>query len=61
MTDSKGNKTERDEVQFVEFNQFKNDEVELARQLLFELPQQVEEYFYLMGIEPKDIISRNSK
>ena len=31
MVDSKGNKTERDLVQFVEFKEFKNNGVELAR------------------------------
>jgi hypothetical protein len=31
MVDSKGNRTTRDLVQFVEFNKFKNNGVELAR------------------------------
>ena len=34
MTDSKGNKTERDLVQFVEFQKFKGDGVQLAREVL---------------------------
>ena len=50
MVDSKGNRTERDLVQFVEFKKFKRNGVELAREVLFELPRQVEEYFELMGI-----------
>lgn len=52
MVDSKGNKTERDLVQFVEFKKFKNNGVALAREVLQELPRQVEEYFELMAIEP---------
>ena len=50
MVDSNGNRTERDLVQFVEFKKFKRNGVELAREVLFELPRQVEEYFELMGI-----------
>ena len=42
MTDLNGNKTQRDLVQFVEFSEFKDNGVELARQVLQELPRQVE-------------------
>ena len=35
MTDSKGNRTQRDLVQFVEFSKFKNDGVTLAQEVLF--------------------------
>lgn len=41
MMDSQGNKTERDLVQFVEFNKFKNSGVALAREVLEEVPRQV--------------------
>lgn len=41
MTDLNGNKTQRDLVQFVEFSEFKDNGVELARQVLEELPRQV--------------------
>lgn len=34
MTDLNGNKTQRDLVQFVEFSEFKDNGVELARQVL---------------------------
>jgi hypothetical protein len=34
MVDSKGNKTERDLVQFVEFTEFKNNGVTLAKEVL---------------------------
>lgn len=50
MIDSNGNRTERDLVQFVEFANFKNNGVELAREVLYELPRQVAEYYELMGI-----------
>ena len=50
MVDSHGNRTERDLVQFVEFKKFKRNGVELAREVLHELPRQVEEYFELMAI-----------
>jgi hypothetical protein len=41
MTDFQGNKTQRDLVQFVEFSQHNNNGVELAREVLEELPRQV--------------------
>lgn len=34
MTDKDGNKTERDLVQFVQFSQYNNNGVELAREVL---------------------------
>jgi hypothetical protein len=55
MQDSKGRKNIRDLVQFVEFRNFKNNGVELAREVLDELPRQVEEYYQLMGIGPEKI------
>ncbi len=41
MMDKQGNKTERDLVQFVEFEKFKNNGIALAREVLEELPRQV--------------------
>jgi hypothetical protein len=41
MTDMQGNKTERDLVQFVVFSEHNNNGVELAREVLEELPRQV--------------------
>lgn len=58
MTDYQGNKTQRDLVQFVEFAQHNNNGVELARQVLEELPRQVEEYHQLIGIIP-DMYKKN--
>ena len=54
MTDLNGNRTQRDLVQFVEFSEFKDNGVELARQVLEELPRQVEEYHMLVGMTPAD-------
>jgi hypothetical protein len=34
--------------------------VELAREVLFELPRQVSEYFELMGVHPEDLKRRPS-
>lgn len=52
MVDSKGRKTSRDLVQFVEFRKFRNNGVELAREVLEELPRQVEEYYQIMNMGP---------
>ena len=57
MVDSNGKHTERDLVQFVEFKNFKNNGIELAREVLEELPRQVSEYYQLMGLTPNDIIN----
>ena len=55
LTNSKGEKTKRDLVQFVEFNKFKkfidgnNTNKDLAEEVLKEIPRQVEEYYELMN------------
>lgn len=41
MTDKQGNPSERDLVQFVEFSQHNNNGVDLAKEVLEELPRQV--------------------
>ena len=53
MTSSTGVRTERDLVQFVPFRNFMNDGVELAKEVLAELPKQVVEYHALCKIEPR--------
>lgn len=58
MMDSKGNKTQRDLVQFVEFSKFSNNGAALAKEVLEELPRQVSEYFQLVNKSPTDV--RNS-
>jgi hypothetical protein len=55
MVDSKGRKTTRDLVQFVEFRKFKNNGVELARKVLDDLPRQVEEYYQIINCGPEKL------
>lgn len=47
LLDKSGNKIERDIVQFVKYNDFKHDPIELSEQVLTEIPQQIEQYFRL--------------
>ena len=42
----------RDVVQFVQFNQFRNDNVLLAREVLKEIPKQMTSYFQSKKIRP---------
>ena len=44
--------TERDIVQFVPFKKFKDDPVELAKEILKEVPDQMTSYFQQKGIKP---------
>ena len=53
MTDFQGNPTLRDLVQFVEFRKHNNNGVELAKEVLWELPRQVEEYHELVHLTPQ--------
>ena len=52
LYDRKGRKADRDLVQFVPFNQFKNDPPKLAEQVLEEVPRQVVEYYQHNKIDP---------
>ena len=54
LYDRRGRKADRDLVQFVPFNQFKNDPDKLAEQVLEEIPRQVVEYYQHKGIKPQD-------
>ena len=47
-------------MQFVPFNQFKNDPAKLAEQVLEEIPRQVVEYYQHKGIKPLDDIDDES-
>jgi hypothetical protein len=47
LTNTKGQKVERDIVQFVKYNNYKVDVNKLAQELLKEIPGQVERYFKL--------------
>ena len=54
LYDRKRRKADRDLVQFVPFNNYKNDPPKLAEQVLEEIPRQVVEYYQHKGIKPKD-------
>ena len=54
LFDRKRRKADRDLVQFVPFNNFKNDPPKLAEQVLEEIPRQVVEYYTHKGIKPKE-------
>ena len=54
LCDSRKRKADRDLVQFVPFNDYKNDPSKLAEQVLEEIPRQVVEYYQHKGIKPKD-------
>ena len=60
LVDSRGRRTTRDLVQFVEFKNFRNNSIELAREVLEELPRQVEEYFQMMRLAPQHILNSKS-
>ena len=52
LYDRRRRKADRDLVQFVPFNRFKNDPPKLAEQVLEEIPRQVVEYYQHKGINP---------
>ena len=54
LYDTNRRKADRDLVQFVPFNDYKNDPPKLAEQVLEEIPRQVVEYYQHKGIKPKD-------
>ena len=54
LFDRKGTKADRDLVQFVPFNRYKNDPPKLAEQVLEEIPRQVVEYYQHKGIKPME-------
>ena len=54
LYDTRRRKADRDLVQFVPFNDYKNDPPKLAEQVLEEIPRQVVEYYQHKGIKPKD-------
>ncbi|XP_046549365.1 LOW QUALITY PROTEIN: copine-3-like [Haliotis rubra] len=54
-----GEPVKRDIVQFVPFREFKqSSKVELARHVLFEVPQQVTQYYKMRGIRPSPPVER---
>ena len=54
LYDSNHRKADRDLVQFVPYNRFKNNPQKLAEQVLEEIPRQVVEYYQHKGIQPLD-------
>jgi hypothetical protein len=60
LYDRRRRKADRDLVQFVPFNQFKNDPAKLAEQVLEEIPRQVVEYYQHKGIKPQDDIEEDT-
>ena len=54
LYDRNRRKADRDLVQFVPFNNFKNNPQKLAEEVLEEIPRQVVEYYQHQNIEPKE-------
>jgi len=50
-----GKRAQRDLVQFVPFNKF-NDEKKLSEEVLAEVPRQVEDYYRINNLPPKEIV-----
>ena len=59
LFDKNQRKADRDLVQFVPFEDFKNDGVKLAEQVLEEVPRQVVEYYDHQKISPMDPLGEN--
>lgn len=55
LTDSRGNKSKRDLVQFVPFNKYARNIEKLAEEVLAEIPLQVVEYYKQKGISPSSL------
>ncbi len=56
LSDSNQRQADRDCVQFVEFNKFNNDGIQLAQEVLAEVPKQLVEYYQHKKIPPADPI-----
>ena len=54
LYDKNRRKADRDLVQFVPFNKFKDNPQKLAEEVLEEIPRQVVEYYQHQKIEPKE-------
>ena len=55
LVSSSGVKRMRDLVQFVPFNKFRHNPVELAEQVLEEVPRQIVEYYTMNNIYPENL------
>ena len=60
LFDRNGRKADRDLVQFVPFDNFKNDGDKLAEQVLEEVPRQVVEYYDHKKISPMDDLGKSN-
>jgi hypothetical protein len=60
LVDRNGRKADRDLVQFVPFEDFKNDGDKLAEQVLEEVPRQVVEYYQHQKISPMDDLGKTN-
>ena len=60
LFDKNGRKADRDLVQFVPFDNFKNDGDKLAEQVLEEVPRQVVEYYEHKKISPMDDLGKSN-
>ena len=60
LFDRNGRKADRDLVQFVPFDNFKNDGDKLAEQVLEEVPRQVVEYYEHKKISPMDDLGKSN-
>ena len=49
-------KSSSDLVQFVPFNNYRNDAIKLAEEVLEEIPRQIVEYYQHQNISPKEPI-----
>jgi hypothetical protein len=56
LVSSKNVRAARDLVQFVPFGKFENNGKKLAAEVLEEIPKQIEEYFRMNNIPPRDAI-----
>ena len=56
LYNSNGVKAARDLVQFVPFYKFQNDETKLAKEVLAEIPTQIEEFYKMIRKSPNDPI-----
>lgn len=54
LWNNQGQKAKRDLVQFVPYNKFKHDPEQLSKEVLFELPTQLEEYMESINKIPDD-------
>ena len=59
LISSNGVKRLRDVVQFVPFNKYRNNNEELTKQVLEEIPRQLTEYYSMRKIYPNNLQNQN--